>query len=153
MEVEATGPAASKVGNARAGGVREIDAQFPCSSFSRLLWVKGSRRVHAAVESALLLKYHDRILCIIPASLLASVLLVVTSLCRVLTVPYPSPDVLIICVSCVMLQQPDAAASKEGPKPEEATAKDYYFDSYAHFGIHEEMLKDEQRTKGYRCVK
>ncbi|EKX38603.1 hypothetical protein GUITHDRAFT_160058 [Guillardia theta CCMP2712] len=27
---------------------------------------------------------------------------------------------------------------------------DYYFDSYAHFGIHEEMLKDEQRTKGYR---
>jgi hypothetical protein len=23
------------------------------------------------------------------------------------------------------------------------TSKDYYFDSYAHFGIHEEMLKDE----------
>ena len=22
-------------------------------------------------------------------------------------------------------------------------SKDYYFDSYAHFGIHEEMLKDE----------
>jgi len=53
---------------------------------------------------------------------------------------------------CLVLQQPDASASKEGPKPEEATAKDYYFDSYAHFGIHEEMLKDEQRTKGYRCV-
>jgi len=34
--------------------------------------------------------------------------------------------------------------------PAEATAKDYYFDSYAHFGIHEEMLKDEVRTKGYR---
>lgn len=33
-------------------------------------------------------------------------------------------------------------------KPEDATAKDYYFDSYAHFGIHEEMLKDQQRTKG-----
>ena len=47
--------------------------------------------------------------------------------------------------------QNEPAASKEGPKPEEATAKDYYFDSYAHFGIHEEMLKDEQRTKGYRC--
>jgi hypothetical protein len=43
-----------------------------------------------------------------------------------------------------------AAGDKEGPKPEDATAKDYYFDSYAHFGIHEEMLKDEQRTKGYR---
>ena len=30
------------------------------------------------------------------------------------------------------------------------TAKDYYFDSYAHFGIHEEMLKDEVRTCTYR---
>nr|AEX33824.1 protein arginine methyltransferase 1-like protein [Schmidtea mediterranea] len=30
------------------------------------------------------------------------------------------------------------------------TAKDYYFDSYAHFGIHEEMLKDEIRTISYR---
>ena len=29
------------------------------------------------------------------------------------------------------------------------TSKDYYFDSYAHFGIHEEMLKDEVRTKCY----
>ncbi|KAJ1849186.1 Nuclear SAM-dependent mono-and asymmetric methyltransferase [Coemansia sp. RSA 2708] len=30
------------------------------------------------------------------------------------------------------------------------TSKDYYFDSYAHFGIHEEMLKDEVRTMSYR---
>ena len=30
------------------------------------------------------------------------------------------------------------------------TAKDYYFDSYAHFAIHEEMLKDEVRTLTYR---
>jgi len=30
------------------------------------------------------------------------------------------------------------------------TAKDYYFDSYAHFAIHEEMLKDEVRTCTYR---
>ena len=30
------------------------------------------------------------------------------------------------------------------------TSKDYYFDSYAHFGIHEEMLKDEMRTVTYR---
>ena len=29
-------------------------------------------------------------------------------------------------------------------------SKDYYFDSYAHFGIHEEMLKDEVRTLTYR---
>eukprot|EP00834_Sanchytrium_tribonematis_P007275 NODE_636_length_5161_cov_0.504544.p2 type:complete len:366 gc:universal NODE_636_length_5161_cov_0.504544:2446-3543(+) len=27
---------------------------------------------------------------------------------------------------------------------------DYYFDSYSHFGIHEEMLKDEVRTNSYR---
>jgi protein arginine N-methyltransferase 1 len=33
---------------------------------------------------------------------------------------------------------------------EEETSKDYYFDSYAHFGIHEEMLKDEVRTISYR---
>jgi protein arginine N-methyltransferase 1 len=44
------------------------------------------------------------------------------------------------------------APDGEGVHPENATAKDYYFDSYAHFGIHEEMLKDEVRTKGYRCV-
>eukprot|EP00607_Mallomonas_marina_P009991 CAMPEP_0182420156 /NCGR_PEP_ID=MMETSP1167-20130531/4725_1 /TAXON_ID=2988 /ORGANISM="Mallomonas Sp, Strain CCMP3275" /LENGTH=159 /DNA_ID=CAMNT_0024595691 /DNA_START=179 /DNA_END=655 /DNA_ORIENTATION=+ len=31
----------------------------------------------------------------------------------------------------------------------DSTSKDYYFDSYAHFGIHEEMLKDEVRTKCY----
>jgi len=34
--------------------------------------------------------------------------------------------------------------------PTEATAKDYYFDSYAHFGIHEEMIKDSVRTNAYR---
>lgn len=51
--------------------------------------------------------------------------------------------------SRILLRQA-AGGNKEGPKPEDATAKDYYFDSYAHFGIHEEMLKDEQRTKGYR---
>lgn len=32
----------------------------------------------------------------------------------------------------------------------EKTSKDYYFDSYSHFGIHEEMLKDEVRTLSYR---
>jgi type I protein arginine methyltransferase len=29
------------------------------------------------------------------------------------------------------------------------TSSEYYWDSYAHFGIHEEMLKDEVRTKSY----
>uniref|UniRef100_A0A1I8F1M4 type I protein arginine methyltransferase n=1 Tax=Wuchereria bancrofti TaxID=6293 RepID=A0A1I8F1M4_WUCBA len=36
------------------------------------------------------------------------------------------------------------------PAYNEMTSKDYYFDSYAHFGIHEEMLKDEVRTITYR---
>ncbi|CAL4213334.1 unnamed protein product [Meganyctiphanes norvegica] len=30
------------------------------------------------------------------------------------------------------------------------TSEDYYTDSYAHFGVHEEMLKDEVRTLTYR---
>jgi protein arginine N-methyltransferase 1 len=32
---------------------------------------------------------------------------------------------------------------------QELTSADYYFNSYAHFGIHEEMLKDSVRTKAY----
>ncbi|KAJ1488186.1 protein arginine N-methyltransferase [Baffinella frigidus] len=49
------------------------------------------------------------------------------------------------------VEEPSQKATDGEPvKPEDATAKDYYFDSYAHFGIHEEMLKDQQRTKGYR---
>jgi len=37
-----------------------------------------------------------------------------------------------------------------GVSNEDMTSKDYYFDSYAHYGIHEEMLKDEVRTLTYR---
>lgn len=33
--------------------------------------------------------------------------------------------------------------------PQDMTSADYYFDSYSHFGIHEEMLKDEVRTRTY----
>lgn len=36
------------------------------------------------------------------------------------------------------------------PNPENMTSRDYYADSYAHFGIHEEMLKDSVRTGAYR---
>jgi len=32
------------------------------------------------------------------------------------------------------------------------TSRDYYADSYAHFGIHEEMLKDKVRTGSYRAA-
>jgi protein arginine N-methyltransferase 1 len=63
-----------------------------------------------------------------------------------------------------MSQQPDSSAAvvngtttSNGDAPpekrvayDEMTSKDYYFDSYAHFGIHEEMLKDEVRTLTYR---
>ena len=39
-------------------------------------------------------------------------------------------------------------------KAKDGTSADYYFNSYAHFGIHEEMLKDTVRTKTYmRCVR
>lgn len=41
-------------------------------------------------------------------------------------------------------------AKDENVKVEEMTSRDYYFDSYAHFGIHEEMLKDEVRTQTYK---
>ena len=39
---------------------------------------------------------------------------------------------------------------KEEIEAKDMTSNDYYFDSYAHFGIHEEMLKDEVRTLTYR---
>ena len=43
----------------------------------------------------------------------------------------------------------DDETMKEAKK-EELTSRDYYFDSYSHFGIHEEMLKDEVRTSQYK---
>jgi len=45
---------------------------------------------------------------------------------------------------------PVADKAREDLTGGEMTSKDYYFDSYAHFGIHEEMLKDEVRTLTYR---
>ena len=37
-------------------------------------------------------------------------------------------------------------------KQDTRTSRDYYFDSYAHHGIHEEMLKDEVRTRTYQMA-
>ena len=37
-------------------------------------------------------------------------------------------------------------------KADDRTSKDYYFDSYAHHAIHEEMLKDEVRTRTYEMA-
>ncbi|KAI5664655.1 hypothetical protein M9H77_23978 [Catharanthus roseus] len=45
-------------------------------------------------------------------------------------------------------QDPDDSSMTGGDK----TSADYYFDSYSHFGIHEEMLKDVVRTKTYQNV-
>ena len=52
--------------------------------------------------------------------------------------------------SVVMASSAGAATPPGAPEVEDMTAKDYYFDSYAHFGIHEEMLKDTVRTTAYR---
>jgi protein arginine N-methyltransferase 1 len=45
-----------------------------------------------------------------------------------------------------------AAPSEErkDDKSNDRATGEYYWNSYAHFGIHEEMLKDEIRTKAYR---
>ena len=40
----------------------------------------------------------------------------------------------------------DAAAETKVPDAKELTSKDYYFDSYSHHGIHEEMLKVRRDT-------
>jgi type I protein arginine methyltransferase len=42
-----------------------------------------------------------------------------------------------------------SSAAEVKPDLMAATSKDYYFDSYSHFGIHEEMLKDRVRTGNY----
>jgi len=62
-------------------------------------------------------------------------------------------DLSRIKMSASVMETGDVAATEEKKteaKSEELTSKDYYFDSYAHFGIHEEMLKDEVRTLTYR---
>ncbi|THG98393.1 hypothetical protein EW026_g3779 [Hermanssonia centrifuga] len=44
----------------------------------------------------------------------------------------------------------DAGPSTVNVENDNMTSRDYYADSYAHFGIHEEMLKDSVRTGSYR---
>jgi protein arginine N-methyltransferase 1 len=65
-----------------------------------------------------------------------------------------SPAVVVVAETNGVPDKEDAVAVKDKVlgdlKGEEMTSKDYYFDSYAHFGIHEEMLKDEVRTLTYR---
>lgn len=53
----------------------------------------------------------------------------------------------------VQMETTPMAGEVEGDmKPaaeKDLTSADYYFNSYSHFGIHEEMLKDKVRTKTY----
>eukprot|EP00527_Entomoneis_sp_CCMP2396_P005995 CAMPEP_0198139324 /NCGR_PEP_ID=MMETSP1443-20131203/2654_1 /TAXON_ID=186043 /ORGANISM="Entomoneis sp., Strain CCMP2396" /LENGTH=416 /DNA_ID=CAMNT_0043801429 /DNA_START=257 /DNA_END=1507 /DNA_ORIENTATION=- len=45
-----------------------------------------------------------------------------------------------------------AAAAAESKESDDRTSQDYYFDSYAHHAIHEEMLKDHVRTQTYQMA-
>jgi protein arginine N-methyltransferase 1 len=47
---------------------------------------------------------------------------------------------------CAVKESKGANGENETKGP---TSSEYYWDSYAHFGIHEEMLKDEVRTRSY----
>ena len=53
-------------------------------------------------------------------------------------------------VSHGMLRSENSYAKTAPTSHGDLTSKDYYFDSYAHFGIHEEMLKDSVRTITYK---
>ncbi|KAI5556700.1 hypothetical protein POPTR_018G067200v4 [Populus trichocarpa] len=55
-----------------------------------------------------------------------------------------------IAIDDVAMQDPDV--SFVDGCDDDKTSADYYFDSYSHFGIHEEMLKDVVRTKTYQNV-
>ncbi|KAG1751398.1 protein arginine N-methyltransferase [Suillus paluster] len=68
---------------------------------------------------------------------------------------------LIFCVSYLAPPNFDQLKMSESAGPsthhiapdvtsDSMTSRDYYADSYAHFGIHEEMLKDTVRTGSYR---
>ncbi|KAI0733179.1 S-adenosyl-L-methionine-dependent methyltransferase [Fomitopsis betulina] len=48
------------------------------------------------------------------------------------------------------MDSPGPSSSAMDVTVDNMTSRDYYADSYAHFGIHEEMLKDTVRTGSYR---
>lgn len=56
--------------------------------------------------------------------------------------PPPAPPVSAAAASPMRVE-------KKNEGSVDLTSKDYYFDSYSHFGIHEEMLKDTVRTETY----
>ncbi|XP_041443897.1 protein arginine N-methyltransferase 8 isoform X3 [Xenopus laevis] len=64
--------------------------------------------------------------------------------------PMPPPPIQKVIHTPIKPSFPGRGKMAKLLNPEEMTSRDYYFDSYAHFGIHEEMLKDEVRTLTYR---
>ncbi|KAF6001186.1 Protein arginine n-methyltransferase [Cyanidiococcus yangmingshanensis] len=62
---------------------------------------------------------------------------------------YPERDSLPPAESLATVLPDGAAPDVDGAVSADLSAGDYYFASYSHFGIHEEMIKDEVRTKTY----
>lgn len=62
---------------------------------------------------------------------------------EVAIVPGPEPHPAVPAVASHVSNEDD---------DDDRTSKDYYFDSYAHHAIHEEMLKDEVRTRTYQTA-
>jgi protein arginine N-methyltransferase 1 len=60
----------------------------------------------------------------------------------------PGADASVTPVVAAAAASVDAAAPNLN-EMKDKTSADYYFDSYSHFGIHEEMLKDSVRTRTY----
>ena len=49
-------------------------------------------------------------------------------------------------------RRPHTGDGSTQPGSQAGSGSDYYFDSYAHLGIHEEMSKDTVRTNTYRTA-
>ncbi|KAG0486857.1 hypothetical protein HPP92_008952 [Vanilla planifolia] len=62
----------------------------------------------------------------------------------------------VVSEDLVVVDERTDSSNLENPPENESviggdkTSADYYFDSYSHFGIHEEMLKDVVRTRTYQ---
>ena len=54
--------------------------------------------------------------------------------------------------TAVVVERPVEPSIVSTDSAEDRTSKDYYFDSYSHHAIHEEMLKDEVRTRTYEMA-
>ena len=61
----------------------------------------------------------------------------------------PPPSSSTTSPSSPTTSSSSSSSSSSPPPAPGKTSADYYFDSYSHFGIHEEMLKDAVRTKTY----